>query len=92
MGLLPLNYRRPQYVKRDSANNSETSSLSESSDGSTKDGVSSSIAGIPPALSFDKILEGGTCPVCKYQSRGHPPYIECRGSNSLHQLRHGRPY
>lgn len=79
MGLLPLTYRRPAYVDKDAAplsdepnagqdtltnaptNDSEAGL--ERTEQSLKTVNSGSIAGIPPALSFDKIIEGGTCPV-----------------------------
>lgn len=77
--LLPLNYRRPAYVKRPRSNGSNDSDISRTSsqvtpdaaseksaertDRSVRSGSSISTGGIPAALSFDKIIEGGTCPV-----------------------------
>ncbi|KAK2041466.1 hypothetical protein LZ31DRAFT_577651 [Colletotrichum somersetense] len=69
MGLLPLTYRRPTYVS-DSA--SEISSdVSDSGDekqsrtsSSLRYGNAGTIPGIPDSLTFDKIINGGTCPPC----------------------------
>ena len=58
-----LTYRRPPHVDsaRASINGSEkTKSIDE---GSIRSRGSSVFAGIPDALSFDKIINGGTCPV-----------------------------
>ncbi|KAL9108040.1 MAG: hypothetical protein Q9227_007146 [Pyrenula ochraceoflavens] len=58
-----LTYRRPRYVS-----SSATSVISEKSEHaeSTHSGSSGSSSpyGIPEALSFDKIIAGGTCPPC----------------------------
>lgn len=62
MGLLPLNYRRPAYVEKQQFKNS-TTSFDEK--GSVRSGQSASSVGIPDALSFDKIMNGGTCPVSR---------------------------
>lgn len=69
MGLLPLNYRRPQLVPKDDTRpdgretiETETSVGEDAKAGSSiKSGQSGQSAGIPPALSFDKIMDGGTC-------------------------------
>ncbi len=79
MGLLPLTYRRPAYVvekpeavRPESASSKVTlhddTSSRESlqpirSASSVRSRSSGSSCGIPSALSFDKIMEGGTCPV-----------------------------
>ncbi|KAM7222801.1 hypothetical protein V8F06_001699 [Rhypophila decipiens] len=77
MGLfVPLNYRRPAYVDRPGSNGSDISRSSsqvapdavsenaEGADRSLRSHSSGSSGGIPPALSFDKIIKGGTCPPC----------------------------
>ncbi|KAK3496764.1 uncharacterized protein B0T23DRAFT_393092 [Neurospora hispaniola] len=80
MGLLPLTYRRPAYVDKNNnslsdepstgQNTISNSPARDSEAGSEKTEPSlrpvnpGSIAGIPTALSFDKIIEGGTCPPC----------------------------
>ncbi|KAK1780498.1 hypothetical protein QBC45DRAFT_431571 [Copromyces sp. CBS 386.78] len=80
MGLLSLTYRRPAYVDKDNVRlsddaNAGQNTLSntptndsearlEKTEQSLKRVNSGSIAGIPPALSFDNIIEGGTCPPC----------------------------
>ena len=67
MGLLPLSYRRPSYVERPGSGDSQTTLQDEG--GSEKIGTplesvrSTDSRGIPESLGFDKILEGGTCPV-----------------------------
>ncbi len=55
--VLSLSYRRPAYVS-----SSRTSLDSEKPTESISSG-SSCQYGIPDALSFDKIISGGTCPV-----------------------------
>jgi hypothetical protein len=55
-----LSYRRPAYVSRSSVGSSDGVA---NSDASLNSGKSCTIAGIPDALSFDKIVNGGTCPV-----------------------------
>lgn len=62
MGFLGLRYRRPAGVQTDSPRMSEDT-LESFSDASLNSVRSFSSAGIPDALSFDKIMEGGTCPV-----------------------------
>lgn len=54
--VLSLTYRRPAYVSSHSSIDSEKPAESISSG-------TSSQCGIPDALSFDKIISGGTCPV-----------------------------
>ncbi|KAM0231357.1 hypothetical protein ACHAP5_011095 [Fusarium lateritium] len=68
MGLLPLTYTRPKHVDQHSPRNSvaisNRNSLSdgEKTDGSVKSGFSSYSSSIPDSLTFDKIINGGTCP------------------------------
>lgn len=65
MGFLGLNYRRPAAQTEGPRMSQESlESFSDASIGSVR---SFSSAGIPNALSFDRIMEGGTCPV-------RPPY------------------
>ena len=80
-----LAYRRPPHV--DSARSSimgdkKPKSIGASSIDSAGTGVS---VGIPNALSFDRIITGGTCPVskflhtfCKAASRSRGYLIICR--------------
>ncbi|KAK0737552.1 hypothetical protein B0T21DRAFT_287595 [Apiosordaria backusii] len=70
LNLLPLNYRRPAFVERPatsasqvSAQQSEDGSVNQA-DTSLKSIKSGSSGGIPAPLSFDCIIEGGTCPPC----------------------------
>ncbi|KAF5512481.1 hypothetical protein CGCA056_v012567 [Colletotrichum aenigma] len=88
MGLLPLSYRRPVYVTGTSVHGS-TSDVSDSGDekGSTttsslKSGKSSTPAGIPESLAFDKIINGGTCPPCTVRDfMNYLVYIELAAEN-----------
>lgn len=55
-----LTYKRPSHVD-------SSSSSFQTEKGSARDSVDSKFScpyGIPDALSFDKIVNGGTCPVC----------------------------
>lgn len=68
MGLLKLTYTRPKHVDQQTWRNSihsENSTVSdtEKSDGSIRSGQSGQSSGIPESLAFDKIMNGGTCPV-----------------------------
>ncbi|KAK3330551.1 hypothetical protein B0H66DRAFT_67092 [Apodospora peruviana] len=72
--VLPLTYRRPSHVEGvDSSSDihvnleasvSNASETAGGTDRSLKSQRSGTIGGIPPALSFDKIIDGGTCPPC----------------------------
>ncbi|KAI1851996.1 hypothetical protein JX265_008198 [Neoarthrinium moseri] len=63
MGFLSLGYRRPPHVDKDAFRQSMTSdSFSEKEDASLRSGRSGASAGVPDALTFDKIINGGTCP------------------------------
>ncbi len=53
-----LAYRRPAKRASIDSDNSDDNS------GSLRSGNSNRSAGIPEALAFDKIINGGTCPVC----------------------------
>ncbi|KAK3363336.1 hypothetical protein B0T25DRAFT_37298 [Lasiosphaeria hispida] len=71
MGLLPLNYRRPAYVDTTPsavddrpASPDNGSGIGEKTSGSLKSVRSGNLAGIPAALGFDRIIDGGTCPPC----------------------------
>ena len=61
--ILPLSYTRPKWVDPDSFKRRSRESLDEKSDGSIKSGTSGHMSGIPESLGFDKIINGGTCPV-----------------------------
>ncbi|KAM0356046.1 hypothetical protein ACHAPU_000439 [Fusarium lateritium] len=74
MGLLPLTYTRPKHVDQQSfpSNTTRTGSTAssvrnsfsdtEKTDGSVKSGFSGYSSGIPDSLTFEKIINGGTCP------------------------------
>ncbi|OTA56824.1 hypothetical protein K449DRAFT_375187 [Hypoxylon sp. EC38] len=65
MGLLFLKYRRPEYVdKNQFQHDSRSASENEKTEGSLKSGRSDTPYGIPDALTFDRIMSGGTCPPC----------------------------
>lgn len=59
--VLSLNYRRPAQV--DSSRTSIQTEKTEQSQGESVSSASSCPYGIPEALSFEKIISGGTCPV-----------------------------
>jgi hypothetical protein len=66
--LLTLTYTRPKKVSPEPLRNESRASLSEKSEGSVKSGHSGnsgSSAGIPESLTFDNIINGGTCPVSR---------------------------
>ena len=72
---VPLTYTRPKHVASSNrSSRSSRESLTESKyDGSVKSGNSgSSSSGIPNSLAFDKIVNGGTCPVS--QKHHHQNY------------------
>ncbi|KAL8387338.1 hypothetical protein RB595_009976 [Gaeumannomyces hyphopodioides] len=90
MGLLPLNYRRPQLVvKEDKRPVSRATVETDTTLGddvkagsSIKSGQSGQSAGIPPALSFDNIMDGGTCPPCTVRDfMNYLIYIERAAEN-----------
>jgi hypothetical protein len=68
-----LSYRRPAYVSRSSMGSSDGLN---SSNTSLNSGISS---GIPEALSFDDIVNGGTCPVST-QFNASTHHLEYPGS------------
>ncbi|POS75587.1 hypothetical protein DHEL01_v206026 [Diaporthe helianthi] len=75
MGLLGLGYRRPARV--DSPRQPVASS-----DDSVQSGSSGSSAGIPVALTFDKIITGGTCPPCTIRDfMNYLIYVEMSAEN-----------
>jgi hypothetical protein len=85
MGLLPLNYRRPSYVTGSPRTMSDDQ-MSVGSGGSVGSGSANgsnslkatrsvAVAGIPDALTFDRIIDGGTCPVSSFDvSWGNGPH------------------
>ncbi|KAM0246708.1 hypothetical protein ACHAQJ_010123 [Trichoderma viride] len=60
MQLLSLRYKRPKKVDAETYRQFQKSL--EETEGSVKSGVSGASSGIPDALSFDRIVNGGTCP------------------------------
>ncbi|KAI0432013.1 hypothetical protein F5Y09DRAFT_354380 [Xylaria sp. FL1042] len=83
MGLLPLNYRRPNYTRRENLRRSQNSvQFDEKVDGSLKSGHSGPPLGIPEALAFDNIVNGGTCPPCTVRDfMNYLIYIEHAAEN-----------
>jgi hypothetical protein len=64
-----LGYRRPDYVPptpRSRGSEGSIDSDNASSAASLKS-MPSNPKGIPEALSFDRIVNGGCCPVCDYR-------------------------
>ncbi|KAH7116724.1 hypothetical protein B0J11DRAFT_99362 [Dendryphion nanum] len=79
----PINYRRPAQVapvsSRDSLSGAEKQ---KSIDSSIKSGSSGMSHGIPEALSFDRIIAGGTCPPCTTRDfMNYLKYIELAAEN-----------
>lgn len=60
-----LNYRRPTHVSGTGSNRDSINGTvkQKSIDGSIESGNSGLSSGIPEALSFDRIIAGGVCPV-----------------------------
>ncbi|KAI1261650.1 hypothetical protein F5Y18DRAFT_196410 [Xylariaceae sp. FL1019] len=81
--VLPLNYRRPDHVNKDVLSHQDSVvSLDEKSTSSLKSGQSGSSTGIPDALAFDKIINGGTCPPCTVRDfMNYLIYIEHSAEN-----------
>lgn len=66
----PLTYRRPERVSRaSSASSLSGESKQRSIDESVRSGSSGMSHGIPEALSFDRIIAGGVCPVSQLHNR-----------------------
>jgi hypothetical protein len=61
--VLSLTYRRPEYVDKEQYRESNSSLSLVKGDASVRSGRSGASLGIPDALTFDKIINGGTCPV-----------------------------
>ncbi|KAI1092897.1 hypothetical protein F5B19DRAFT_452189 [Rostrohypoxylon terebratum] len=83
MGLLSLKYRRPEYVNKEQDKRSNAS-LSEDEKNSTslKSGYSGPSSGIPDALTFVRIINGGTCPPCTIRDfMNYLIYIEHAAEN-----------
>jgi hypothetical protein len=61
-----LSYKRPEYVHRsqDSRLSTHSDDLTDSDGASSLKSMPITPKGIPEALSFDRIVSGGCCPVC----------------------------
>ncbi|KAI1116666.1 hypothetical protein F5Y14DRAFT_448825 [Nemania sp. NC0429] len=83
MGILPLTYRRPDYVDKDEFRRSESGAESDAErNASLESGRSGASSGIPEALTFDKIMNGGTCPPCTVRDfMNYLVYIEHSAEN-----------
>ncbi|TGJ78430.1 hypothetical protein E0Z10_g10327 [Xylaria hypoxylon] len=83
MGPLPLNYRRPEYVSEEDSRQEENSAdFYDKVDASLQSGPSGTSTGIPDALTFDKIINGGTCPPCTVRDfMNYLIYIEHAAEN-----------
>lgn len=58
-----LAYRRPAYVEPEIYASRQSGSEKEGKEESVRSGRSGKNSGIPAALAFDKIIDGGTCAV-----------------------------
>ncbi|KAI1460082.1 hypothetical protein F4805DRAFT_14770 [Annulohypoxylon moriforme] len=83
MGPLSLKYRRPEHVDKEQFTRTKTFfSESEKSNASLKSGYSGSSPSIPDALTFDRIINGGTCPPCTVRDfMNYLIYIEHAAEN-----------
>ncbi|KAK8061241.1 hypothetical protein PG994_007607 [Apiospora phragmitis] len=81
--VLSLSYRRPQYVRRETLDRRDSNvSDSDKEGASLKSGRSSASAGVPDALTFNKIINGGTCPPCTVRDfMNYLIYIEHAAEN-----------
>jgi len=61
--VLSLSYRRPSHVSSSSSRSFSGDEKQSSIDDSLSCGSGPYAAGIPEALSFDRIIAGGVCPV-----------------------------
>ncbi|KAK3671521.1 hypothetical protein LTR78_008620 [Recurvomyces mirabilis] len=80
----PLTYRRPAYVDSDNGSRDSLSGdeKQKSIDESISSGSSCMSAGIPEALSFDRIISGGVCPPCTVRDfMNYLKYIEHSAEN-----------
>ncbi|KAH0004917.1 hypothetical protein KCU78_g13154, partial [Aureobasidium melanogenum] len=76
-----LGYRRPSRVS-DGSSLTSSNEKRLSGDGSYHSGTSGSIKGIPEALSFDRIIAGGTCPPCTTRDfMNYLKYVEHSAEN-----------
>ncbi|CAD0109323.1 unnamed protein product [Aureobasidium uvarum] len=69
-----LGYRRPSRVS-DGSSFTSANEKRLSGDGSYHSGTSGSIKGIPEALSFDRIIAGGTCPYIEHSAENLQFYL-----------------
>ncbi|KAI0870785.1 hypothetical protein GGS24DRAFT_91794 [Hypoxylon argillaceum] len=83
MGRISLTYRRPGYVDKEEFRQRETSTeFDDKRDASMESGRSGASSGIPDALTFDKIMNGGTCPPCTVRDfMNYLIYIEHAAEN-----------
>ncbi|KAI1411387.1 hypothetical protein F5Y13DRAFT_165617 [Hypoxylon sp. FL1857] len=83
MGFPSLKYRRPEYVDKEQFRcDSSSTPEDEKPDGSVKSGRSETPYGIPDALTFDRIMSGGTCPPCTIRDfMNYLIYIEHAAEN-----------
>ncbi|KAI1478268.1 hypothetical protein F4774DRAFT_419560 [Daldinia eschscholtzii] len=80
MGILSLKYQRPAHVDKEKFSLSKAEN--DSSNSSQKSGQGGSSSGIPDALTFDRIMSGGTCPPCTIRDfMNYLIYIEHSAEN-----------
>ncbi|KAK0717138.1 hypothetical protein B0T26DRAFT_740669 [Lasiosphaeria miniovina] len=82
MGMIPLHYRRPSFVEKTMMGDSQSSLEDGDGERSLRSAKSGNLSGIPEALSFDKIVDGGTCPPCTLREfMNYLVYIERSAEN-----------
>jgi hypothetical protein len=70
----PITYRRPERVSRPSTSSTTSAASKQRSiHESVRSGNSGMSQGIPEALSFDRIIAGGVCPVSPLHVLYHMP-------------------
>jgi hypothetical protein len=86
-----LTYRRPVYTPNSGRSSVTSMEAFGSSNASLNSGKSGTPAGIPDALAFDKIVNGGTCPVSRlvifYSEELPMYYFQHLGRNHELELR-----
>ncbi|KFY28278.1 hypothetical protein V493_03016 [Pseudogymnoascus sp. VKM F-4281 (FW-2241)] len=77
-----LAYRRPAYVEPEIYSSRQSESEKGGKDESVRSGRSGKNSGIPAALAFDKIVEGGTCAPCTLRDfMDYMVYVEYSAEN-----------
>ncbi|KAI0468853.1 hypothetical protein F4859DRAFT_524019 [Xylaria cf. heliscus] len=80
--LLPLNYQRPPYVDNEIFRRINSGEFDDKTDAFLESVFAGAPSGIPEALTFDKIVNAGTCPPCTLRDfMNYLIYIEHSAEN-----------